>query len=466
MKKIIVLFLVLLLMSTMVACGNNVEVSDISADNQQSSETESNKTVDNIEDLDGKLGTFNKNATIEETVMVDEGGMKITATGLNYDNYSVELELTIENNTDKNLSFHSGSVGYSCNSINGYMISGGYLNCDVVAGKKANDSIKFNYDELMLYGINEIADIEIGFSVSDDHYKNTYTGPRQVKTSAFDSHDYNINHYQKTIASRMAMNTYQYDMKYFSQDTLYDSSGVKIVSSGVLVKEDGDSALLLELENTTNNIVYVSTSDIAFNGLMVYGSTWSSDAINPGKRGIIDVDLSSVFDRDYWNVYGIDEIGSISLALSQRDFEGTELAEKGFIKIAIPNAKGTYDLSGKEIYNSSGLRIMEKSILEDPSEFNSDVHVFLLAENKSGKTLEISDVYRSVSVNGFMTDYFWDDTKIRDGESAVLEIELRESSLAENKINSVSDIKEVEARFEVQEGDKSIDEVMMKLSFN
>lgn len=30
----------------------------------------------------------------------------------------------------------SGSLGYSCNSVNGYMVNDGYLNCDVANGKK------------------------------------------------------------------------------------------------------------------------------------------------------------------------------------------------------------------------------------------------------------------------------------------------------------------------------------------
>ena len=103
-------------------------------------------------------------ATLAETVMVDEGGVKITATCLTYTGYSVDLELTIENNSGKNLSFVSGSLGYSCNSVNGYMVNDGYLNCDVANGKKVNDTISFSCDALILYGIDEIANMEIGFS--------------------------------------------------------------------------------------------------------------------------------------------------------------------------------------------------------------------------------------------------------------------------------------------------------------
>lgn len=97
------------------------------------------------------------------------------------------------------------------------MVSNGYLNCDVANGKKTNDTISFSYDGLMLYGINEIADMEIGFDMSDDDYNHTYSGPRQVKTSAFDTHDYSKDCYQETITSRAAINTYDYDITHFSQ---------------------------------------------------------------------------------------------------------------------------------------------------------------------------------------------------------------------------------------------------------
>ena len=54
-----------------------------------------------------------------------EDNVKITATGLKYTAYEVKVSLTIENNTDKSLSFRSGTMGYSCNSVNGYMVDAG-----------------------------------------------------------------------------------------------------------------------------------------------------------------------------------------------------------------------------------------------------------------------------------------------------------------------------------------------------
>lgn len=459
MKKIMLSLLVLCSVVSLAACGNDAGPEETAEKQEQTEHGVLENTPSDV-----KLGTFNKSASLDETVMVDEGGVKITAAGLNYTNYSVDLELTIENNSGKDLSFISGSVGYNCNAINGYMVKDGYLNCDVADGKKANDSISFSYDSLMLYGIHEIADMEIGFDMSDGDYNHTYSGPRQVKTSAFDAHDYDKNYYQETITSRAAMNTYGYDISCFSKDSLYDENGVKLLSSGVMVNQDGETVLLLELENTTNNMVYLSTSNITINGLVADSSVWSNDAISPGKHSIVDVVLSSVLEPEYWDVYGIEEIGSISLSLSQYDPDGNEIADKTAIEVLVPGVKSTYDASGQEVYNSGGLRIAAKTILED--DYGSDLYVLLLAENHSGKTLSIDDVYDSLSVNGFMTEYSYYSKELADGECAVLEIELWGSSLEENKIASVSDIKEAEIKFEINEGYRTIDEPVVKISFD
>lgn len=452
---------------SLAACGNNnVEPGGTTLSSSQSNNSSSEiKPDEPPKQNDEKLGAFSKTATLVETVMVDEGGVKITATGLSYNNYAVELELTIENNSGKDLSFISGSMGYSCNSVNGYMVTDGYLNCDVANGKKENDSISFSYDAMMLYGINEIADIEIGFDISDEDYNHTYTGPRQVKTSVFDSHDYSKDFYQETITSRAAMNTFTYDITYFSQDNLYNESGIKLLSSGLMINKNGNTVLLLELENTTSDTVYISTSDIALNGLIVTSSTWSSDAINAGKCCIVDIEISSVLDSEYWVIYGINTIGSISLTLTQRNFDGNNITKEVPVNIVVSNSKSEFDTSGTEVYNTNGLRIVSKTVIEDSSEYSADMYVLLLAENNSGKTLSIDDVYDSLSVNGFMTDYSYYSKELRNGESTVLEIKLWESSLEDNKISSVSDVKEVELGLEIKESRNIIDTPVIKISF-
>ena len=455
--KILSALLAIVMLTTLTACGG----SSTGQGGESSGSTPSNE----LTPTDEILEPFSTTETLDETVMVDEGGVTITATGLTYTAYSVDLELTIENNSGKDLSFVSGSLGYSCNSVNGYMVKDGYLNCDVANGKKANESISFGYDALMLYGIHEIADLEIGISMTDDDYNTTYTGPRQLKTSAFDAYDYGTDHYQETITSETAMNTYGYEMKYFSKDPLYDQNGVKLLSSGLMTNQDGGIALLLELENTTDSMVYLSTADIALNGLLLNSSTWSSDAINPGKRGIVTVELSAVFDPAYWGVYGITDVESVSLSLGQRNEKGMEIAAETSVKIVLTDENIALDSSGTEVYNNNGLRIITKTVKEDASDYGADLYVLLLAENHSGKTLTIGDVYDSLSVNGVMTDYSYYSQELGDGASAALVVKLWESSLEENQITSPADIQEIEVSFEIKDGYTAIDAPTLTLTF-
>lgn len=101
-----------------------------------------------------------------------------------------------------------------------------YLNCDVAAGKKANDTVSIGYDTLMLYGIYEIADIEIGFDISDDDYNHTYTGPRMIQTTAAEGYDYETPCYRESIASKESQAQYDYSVPYFSSDPAYEENGL------------------------------------------------------------------------------------------------------------------------------------------------------------------------------------------------------------------------------------------------
>jgi len=80
------------------------------------------------------------NATIEETVLFDENGVKLTALALDYENLSwVELKLLIENNSGEELELNCHSV-----SVNGYMINES-MYIEAADGEKIEDSLTLNY---------------------------------------------------------------------------------------------------------------------------------------------------------------------------------------------------------------------------------------------------------------------------------------------------------------------------------
>lgn len=467
MRKIISLMLVLLLVLSLAACGStnesggtNTPTSTPATDSQL--ETDSGNDDPQIE---VEPHEFKKTATIEETVLVDESGVKITAKELTYGNYAAELTLVIENNSDKDLSFIANSIGYSCNSINGYMVPEGYLNCDVAAGKKANDTISIGYDTLMLYGIYEIADIEIGFDISDDDYNHTYTGPRTIQTTAAGNYDYDTPCYRESIASKESQAQYDYSVPYFSSDVAYEENGLIIASQAVMENEDGEHILLLEVVNTTNEIVGVSTTNIDINGLCVCDSTWSYDSINPGKTAIVDIDLSSVLEPEYWEIYGIAEVGNVALKVSFKDGDSNEVANPAHISIDIPGAESTFSMEGTEIYNGNGIRIVSKGVFADPSEYSDDLHILLVAENTSGKTLALHDVYDSLSINDYMATYSFYTTTMEDGSCVMIDILLWGYGLEDINISEPSEVKTVEFLISIKDQNyKEIDEVTVTLT--
>ncbi len=476
MKKAISILLVLVLLVSLSACDTRNEKTDRD-DSDETVVVDSRPSID-AEDKEGeedenkqstllKPREFNKRATIEKTVLVDEYDVKITATKLTYNNYEAVLHLAIENNSDKDLKFITHSWGYSCNSINGYMITDGYdgyLNCDVSAGKKASDSVSFSYETLMMYGIFEIADIEIGFNISDDDYTDIYTGPRVVRTTVAEQYDYKIPYYRENIASKEAQDEYDYSVPYFSDEAIYDESDLVIASQTVVENKEGERTLLLEVVNNSKATVRASTTNIDINGLRVCSSTWSSDAIIPGKTAIVDIDLSSVFEPEYWDVYGITEIGDIELEVSFKDTDNNVVANPADISVLIPGADATFSKKGIEIYNKNGICLIVKGIYASMSSYSDDMFIYMVAENTSGKTLSLQNVYNSLSVNDYMVDYSFYGVTIEEGTSAMMEIRLWGDGLEDIDITEPAEITAVEFSLSIRDKDyREIDEA--KITF-
>lgn len=216
------LFVVLfMMMFVLTACGggqNREGAKDRQGESNSLEETDfQDGTASRSEAGGGDLKPFATDATIEETVLMDENDVRIVATELEYGNNMVQLKLLIENNSGKDLSFVSGSLGYNCNSVNGYMVEEGYMNADVTAGNKANETVSFSMDGLRLYGITEVADIQIGFSISDADFNRFYSGPRQVKTSAADTYDYSGDTYKEAMSSGALEKKYNFSVDYFGE---------------------------------------------------------------------------------------------------------------------------------------------------------------------------------------------------------------------------------------------------------
>lgn len=322
MKKFLTVLLSLVLVLSLAACGNGQTLGENDSGNENTSEN--------------KLEAFDTEATIEETVLYDENNIKITANELTFNSFSADLSVTMENNSNKDLSFICGSSGYHVNSINGYMVDDGYLNCDVAAGQSVTDVISFSFNSLNVYGITNIADIEVGFDICDSDSNSTYTGPISIKTSMADSYDYSVNRYQNIINNGIFENQFDCKINYFSDDNLYENHNICITSAAVMTNMDGEPALLLEIENNSNGQVFVNTKEVYLNNCLVYNYLWSTDGINANKKYIVDISLSDLVDKYEGNVADVSKISDISFTFSVGE-SWYEAEDSQKISISLPD---------------------------------------------------------------------------------------------------------------------------------
>jgi len=453
MKKKLGILLVVSAMFVFTACGNSTDISDTGNANAYK------------EDSNVQIPSFNVEATIEETVLVDQNDLKITATALSYSSYSVDLEITIENNSGSDVSVISGSIGYSCNSVNGYMIDEGYINANVSSGKTAKESASFSIDELEVYGINCIADIQLGFDIQDDTGNHFYSGPVQVKSSIADEYDYSSDTYTEAINNGILSALYDYSVDYFAETELYNQGDIRIISETLVTNTDGEKTIYLEIENDSASMVYGIAEKVSVNGLIVYSGTWSSDAINPGTRRIMDISVSNLLDTSYWEALGISDIGNMTLDFGVKDSDYNYLNSPVEISVDVSEKDSSFDDSGEEIYSGTGVRMISKGLVEDSAESDGDIHMLLLVENTGDETFTIEDSYDSLSMNSFMLDYIMYSAEIPSGKIAIIDVEVDKSSLEENEISKTSEITESEMTFEITDSDYNTIEIKVTISY-
>ena len=229
--------------------------------------------------------------TIDEQVLLDQDGIRITATGMAEDSiWGSGINLLLENNSDRNL-----TVGCNAVIVNDYMITDLFVS-DLAAGKKSNETLTLMSNQLKDAGITEIGKVEIYFNVYDSETYETVFTPDviEIHTSAYD---------------RMSV------VKADSGKELLNQDGIRIVGKYVDESSIWGAGVLLFIENTTGKNVMVSCDNMSINDFMVnpvFVSTvydqkmslssitiFQSDLDDNGIKSIDNIELSfSVTDAD------------------------------------------------------------------------------------------------------------------------------------------------------------------------
>lgn len=219
--------------------------------------------------------------TIEEQVLLDADGVKITATELVDDSiWGKGLKLLIENNSDKDLGFGCDAV-----IVNNYMISN-LFSSTVSVGKKANETIDLYSTELEAAGIENIGQIELYLHTFDP---DTYMTETNYDKMTIQTSDY-ANMDTKAMDDGME---------------LVNRDGIRIV--GKYVDEDSfwGAGVLLYLENNSGNNVGISCDDMSVNGFMM--TPFFSSIVYDGKMAVDEITLLSS-DLETNGITAIEEI--------------------------------------------------------------------------------------------------------------------------------------------------------------
>lgn len=291
MKKIRSLVMVLLMLLTLAACGGEQDAqlkkpADVSVQGSVETKPDAGKPAETTRPAEVK-------ATVAETVLVDEAGVKITAMSFEADDiFGPALKILIENNSGVDLTVQTRNA-----SVNGYMVET-MLSADVVSGKKANDEIIFMSSDLEACGIDTVADMEFSFHIftTDDWEDYLDTAPIRVQTAAAETYEYSFDD---------------------SGEVAYEGNDVKIVVKGL--DESGSifgPGIVVYIENNGVQAVTVQARDVSVNGFMV-DALFSSDVML-GKRAVDTITfLSEELEEN-----GITAIETVELSFTIFDYEG------------------------------------------------------------------------------------------------------------------------------------------------
>ena len=287
------------------AMADNAEDGGTEGDEVGSSTVEA---ADSNEEQDEAKEITAEDVVIEEQVLLEQDGIKITAKELSNDSFwGPEVKLLIENTSAKSVTVQLRDV-----SVNGIMMEP-MFSADVAAGKKVNDSITFMTSEFEEAGITIIQNMEFSFHVFDTESWDT----------VFDSDTI----YLATNADGMV----EQEVDKEGQLVL-EQDGVSIVIKEADSEDSFWGAdIYVYVENNSDRNVTVQARSVSINGFMVepmfscdvaagkqaYDSLTflESDLTENGIESIDDMEISfHIFDTESWDTIFDSEAISVSFA--------------------------------------------------------------------------------------------------------------------------------------------------------
>ena len=224
---------------------------------------------------------------LDETVLLDQEGITVTATGFSSNYGTPNLDLHVENTSDKLV-----YVGCDYFIINGYATSA-WLYTEVQPGSEADDYLSIYDASLDILGTDCIGDIELRLYVVDEEFERICDGDIiELRTSDYDKD------WRKTIDG----------------EEIFSDSGITVKFVSLTRSEYFPSYdLTFVVENNGDRTMDIDFSSMLVNGYEVL--PWAYKNMYPGTMSICALSIS---DEDLQNS-GNEYLDSVGLSLMGYD---------------------------------------------------------------------------------------------------------------------------------------------------
>ena len=230
-----------------------------------------------------------------EIVLIDDENITFKITDIDPNGeWGYTLSVYLENKSDLNLMFTLSDA-----AIN-HVMCDPYWGTDVPAGKKINDTIDWDTEDLAYYGIEDVRVIDLAIRVydnddwqADDLIDSVYTIYPQGDTA-------------ETLQLPARQTTE-------GEAVLVDNENVTFSVLGSYVDETWGYTLVCFLENKTDTYLMFSMDDVSVNGYMC-DPFWGTEVM-PGMQAYAEID----WNEDDFETNGIETVTEVEFTLSVYD---------------------------------------------------------------------------------------------------------------------------------------------------
>jgi len=379
MKKTLALILGMMLLAAATSCAYGAEIETTPPDT-----TAQDTSADQSEP--------------EGLVLVDGNHITVTALGIEKTEGSSGLKLEIVNNSGKKIKVGYGYDGVEYVSVNGYAVK--YEDSlTIEAGEAVDVTVGFTDEQLALYGIGEISEVELGFTVTEDGVA-TYIAPVVYTEVSSDSENFYADGFQVDLAGEETV---------FSTGSLdiwvpIGLSGVNVLNEYLVIGENGHRTLYMELENTTDSLAYVDVENWEINGISLKEYAGEIDVCPAGKRVILAYDLDTAFGDVPLSAIGVDDLNRIAadftVGFDKDDNGEIDSNESAAVDIRLDGWDNIKDPEGAELYDGKLLRVISRAVVKIDNADGYSYGTAVLIENSTGLPIDINTADVALKVNG------------------------------------------------------------------